>query len=233
MNEDPNAQGGAGGSGYDKPKGEQNPAPNPPPSEEKGNTGETKPPDTADKSGKSADKPEQKPEASPSGYDVAAEDKPAAVEPEGEPDLQGVEDEHLKAYIKENKLSKAEAEAIAKYELSLKSAVEQEDQKYQETLKENEAKRRDTWVKELRDDKTFGGGDFKKGVERAEKVLDLLPNVKKRLTETKAMLPPWIMRDLDSLHDTLFSNNSSYGDGGPRKDDTQVERHPSDFYNKK
>ncbi len=83
-------------------------------------------------------------------------------------------------------------------------------------------KKRISWQKELKEDPTFGGEKFETNVAKAEKVLEKhLSNFKKSLTESKAMLPPYVMRDLAALHDVLYSTETLVqGDPIAPKDET-------------
>ena len=105
--------------------------------------------------------------------------------------------EGMSKFAVEQKITKEQLEAYVALRKSQDATAIQE---YENTVKET----RTTWHTELKNDADFGGENFDKNVDRVEKVLEkYLPNTKKILTERGSMLPPYIMRDLLSLSQTL------------------------------
>lgn len=115
-----------------------------------------------------------------------------------------------------HKLTKEQVEAYVNLRKS-------EDAKAEENQKAQIVSTRNAWIKELKDDKDFGGANFDKNVDRVEKVLqNFLPNTKKVLTERGSVLPPYIMRDLLSLEKTLNPTTTLVG-GGPKVELKEVD----------
>lgn len=87
------------------------------------------------------------------------------------------------------------------------------------------------WYKELKDDKDFGGENFSKSTQAVERIMqDLMPSTKKRLTETKGMLPPYLMRDLAKVAETLYKNPNLVRGEPPAPKAPETEDSPLDFY---
>lgn len=93
------------------------------------------------------------------------------------------------------------------------------------------------WYKELKDDPVFGGGKFELNVVRADKILDqYIPELKKRLTDAKGMLPPDLMRGLARIADDLYPDDKLVqGDPPPvegkdGKGGKDEKADPLDFY---
>lgn len=124
-------------------------------------------------------------------------------------DLLKGESEKLTEFIKSNKVPKEIADAyvkLRKQEIAEYNSQVTEFQKNQERQKQVQ---RVAWDKELREDPTFGGEKFERNVKRAQKVYsDFMPETKKALTGKQNVLPPYLMRDLAKLGDTLFKSIS-------------------------
>jgi hypothetical protein len=108
-----------------------------------------------------------------------------------------------------------------------------EDQKKQAEI--NRKKTEAQWYRELKEDPNFGGEKFLHNVKRAERVVqDYMPNLKNKLTESKVMLPPYVMKDLFLLAKQLYSSGE-HVEGDPTKasDDKDKEKEvdPLAFYN--
>lgn len=93
---------------------------------------------------------------------------------------------------------------------------------------------RSKWHKELKEDPTFGGENFKHNVHQAERVLqDLMPETKKELTKRGTVLPPYVMRDLAKIAEKFYATTSLVqGDPQPpteKKNETESDD-PLAFY---
>lgn len=87
------------------------------------------------------------------------------------------------------------------------------------------------WHKELKEDKDFGGENFSQSVQAVERVMqDFMPSTKKRLTESKGMLPPYLMRDLAKVAETLYKNPILVQGDPPAPKASETEDSPLDFY---
>lgn len=170
----------------------------------------------------SKEKESEEPQDSPSGYGEdsdadgekgkeTSEDNGEGKEgddgkdKEGEPDL-GDTSNFLPEEIELIKAEKPEVQAaLAEYKRKeLAKMKEMADARQAENAKKVKEQRAG-WVKELKEDPDFGGESFGSNVKKVDRVLnDFLPNVKKKLTESKGMLPPYIMRDLAKLSKNLY-----------------------------
>lgn len=138
------------------------------------------------------------------------EKKPEEKAKEVELDLKDLPEEDaidLKQFVKEHNVPKELAQVMAdkkkaeykKYEIALKARKEKIE-KDQEKLKAD-------WHDELKNDSTFGGEKFSYNIKQAEKVIDqFMPNLKSQLLKNKAMLPPYVMKDLAKLAKHLYSS---------------------------
>lgn len=107
--------------------------------------------------------------------------------------------EKVKKFAIENKLSKAQVEAYVNF-------AKEEDKQAAKAREEVIKTQRKAWNKELLEDKEFGGSqeNFDKSLLSVENLLENhLPNVKKQLTEKGGVLPPYIMRDFLGLAKAL------------------------------
>lgn len=112
----------------------------------------------------------------------------------------GYDKEKVLAFAKEHKLTKDQVAAYVKMQTEADQAA----------LKAHETKvkeQRKQWKEELRNDKDFAGekGDqFDKNVLKVNQLLDKFgPNIKKKLTESKGMLPPYLMKDFLAMAKAL------------------------------
>jgi len=215
-------------NGSAPPKSEEQPATppgNPPPKEEGAETDdfgygpqvpeEGAPPAPGDKP---AEKPVEEGEPEPvAGYheepkveEEKPDEKPADPPPaptEIDKALEGlVPDEVavLKAFAEKHKLT---PEVVKDYaDIRRKELKAAEDYAANAEKEQQKAllKQRADWHKELKEDKDFGGENFDKNRVKVDKLLnEFMPSTKKRLTETKGMLAPYLMRDLKALADKL------------------------------
>lgn len=149
--------------------------------------------------------------------------------------------EGLKSYIKENKLSKEEAEKLVKYE---KDRIKQYDADYKKSVE----KKRSEYIKDLKEDKDFAGEDgklFEKNINLAEKVLeeyggDLKKQLEeankktKELTGATVPLSPKIMKMLAGIGKALYDGGKFVNGNPPQANQEEPEkkdRSPLDFYN--
>jgi hypothetical protein len=115
----------------------------------------------------------------------------------------------IKEFAKANKLSKEQAEAFLNLKKSEIAAVKAADVAYEAHVKQKAAELKASWHKELKSDKTFGGEKFAQNLHNVDKVLtDFLGETKKQLTDSKSMLPPYVMRDLAKLADHLYKGTN-------------------------
>lgn len=105
--------------------------------------------------------------------------------------------EVITKFASENKLTKEQLQAYTKL-------AKDEQVKSEDAQKAAIAATHTQWKTELKTDPEFGGENFDKNVDRVEKVLDnYMPNMKKKLTESGGVLPPYIMRDFLALSKLL------------------------------
>lgn len=145
-------------------------------------------------------------------------------EPKGEPDeidkavgeLPKEDAAKVKDFAKKYALTPEQIKAYGDLRRSeLKEAAATFERRKQE-IENEKVKIRATWHNELKQDKDFGGENFAKSIDQAEKVLEeFMPNTKKHLTEHKTMLPPYVMRDLAKLGIHLYSSTENLVHGDP------------------
>lgn len=139
-----------------------------------------------------------------------------------EKDARPEDSKFVKEFAKKHKVSKEVAQAL----LDTKKAEAAEQAKRVQELEVERQKVRKMWHKELKEDKDFGGEHFAHNVKQAEKVIeDFLPNVKKKLTESGSMLPPYIMRDLAAMAKTLYGSKSLVQGEAPAPDENSKDDH--------
>jgi len=203
---------------------------------------------------KPAEKPKEKVEEKPepkeaaSGYGkepekvAKAEDKPAEKDADdyGIIDTEGLLPEEINSirdFAKQHKVSKEIVKAlVAQKQAEIKKLSDYSAN--QEKLQETKVKeQRQGWYNELKDDPDFGGTNFSTNIKKAEQIIEEhLPNLKKKLTESGGMLPPYVMRDLAKLSDVLHSTENLVT-GDPLKlvkdddKDSKEENDPLAYYN--
>lgn len=139
-----------------------------------------------------ADPPPTDPPAKPTDFDKAVEG------------LQEDEVKQLKTFAEKHKLSTDAVKEFADIRRQEMKAAEEYAANARKEQEKAVLKQRADWHKELKDDKDFGGENFDKNRVKVDRLLaDLMPSTKKRLTETKGMLPPYLMRDLKAIADKL------------------------------
>lgn len=132
--------------------------------------------------------------------------------------------EKITKFAVENKLSKDQVAAYAKFAKGEQAAVEAQ-------VKKQIAAQRASWHKELKEDAEFGGENFRKNVDRAEKVLQkYFPNMKKQLDDKKSVLPPYLMRDLALLSKQLNPTTKLVTGDAVEKKKESSGFEPDDFY---
>lgn len=141
--------------------------------------------------------------------------------------LVGLPDIELKKIKDFATLNKITPEQATAYAALRKQEIKDAQDHYEKTQKEFENEKLKTkaeWHKELKNDPDFGGEKFLVNVAKVDKVLEqFLPGLKKSLTERKAMLPPYLMRDLAKLGDHMFGTETLV-QGGPKGPDAPVEK---------
>jgi len=126
--------------------------------------------------------------------------------------------ETIKKFALDNNMTKEQVENyIALRKAEDQRLIEENAQRIKETRK--------GWFNELKNDEEFGGENFDRNIANVEKLLaKFLPNTKKQLTDTKGMLPPYIMRDLLKVHKAL-NPKAELVNGEPK----QVEKETTNF----
>ena len=171
-----------------------------------------------------------------------AEDKPAEKDADdyGIIDTEGLLPEEINSirdFAKQHKVSKEIVKAlVAQKQAEIKKLSDYSAN--QEKLQETKVKeQRQGWYNELKDDPDFGGTNFSTNIKKAEQIIEEhLPNLKKKLTESGGMLPPYVMRDLAKLSDVLHSTENLVT-GDPLKlvkdddKDSKEENDPLAYYN--
>lgn len=208
----------AGGGSGNEPEKQQEDA-------EVDDLGYAKPAPEAGEKGKEGDSEKKDPAEAEvkdpaTGYDKAPEKvedpapDPKTDDKKPEPDefdkvLVGLSEDEIveaKDFATKHKLSVEQIKAYGDLRKVRIAADEQAQKDAQKNFENEKLKIRASWHKELKEDRDFGGGNFEANVSKAEKVLaEFMPSTKKSLTERKAMLPPYVMRDLAKLADTLYA----------------------------
>lgn len=207
--------------------------------EEEGKKESEKTPETEEQPDKVTGYDEEPPKVDPPKEETQEEEPPPEDELGYELSAEGMDEkeiEKIKAFAKTHKLSEETAKAflaLKKSEIDSEKAAQAE---YQNKLKQAVAAKKAEWHKELKDDPKFGGQNFARNIHKVDKVLNqIMIETKKKLTESKTMLPPYVMRDMAKLHDQLFgTENLVHGDkGDPSKEASAAEDDHLSFYNKK
>lgn len=171
------------------------------------------------------------PEVPPGGAVPAA---PPAAEPGSQLNTEGLEPAdiaRITELAKVNNLTPKDAQVLADF----RKAQISEGVKALETYKtQQEIARQQTivnWHKELADDPTFGGKNFGQNLKRVDQVLDqYFPATRKMLTERGSVLPPYVMRDLAMIGDTLLATGKLTTGDVPVPPPVKKEHDPLDFY---
>ena len=184
-------------------------------------------------------KSEEKPKEDP----PKKEEPPKTEEKPGEGEellkdvkFEGVNDEDKKTlsdFIKTHKLPKEAAQAMVDLRKTESEKIKAFAAEHDKKMKDLEAEVKRGWIKELKEDKDFGGTNFAHSIKAAEKVMsEFLPNTKIKLTGADKMVPPYLMKDLAALHKKLYSNEKFDSNGNnptPDSDDNNPDAH-LDFY---
>jgi hypothetical protein len=147
------------------------------------------------------------------------------------------ESDRIKAFAEKHKLSPEQVKAYADDRREeLKAAqkyAEQAEERDKADAERARLKQRGDWYNELKTDKDFGGANFDKNTKLVDRVLnDFMPSTKKRLTESKGMLAPYLMRDLKALGEKLYANETLVNGNPPvPKVDDKESNDPLAFYN--
>lgn len=125
----------------------------------------------------------------------------------------------VKNFAAANKLTK---EALNEYVTLSKAAKNNFEGFKAEQMKaaqEAQAKQRSEWYNSLKTDKDFGGEHFETNLKRVDTVLEkFFPNTKNMLTKAKGMLPPDVMKDMQSIHKLLLGQEGSLVNPGAQTD---------------
>jgi len=150
--------------------------------------------------------------------------------------FEGVNDEDKKTlsdFIKTHKLPKEAAQAMVDLRKTESEKIKAFAAEHDKKMKDLEAEVKRGWIKELKEDKDFGGTNFAHSIKAAEKVMsEFLPNTKIKLTGADKMVPPYLMKDLAALHKKLYSKEKFDSNGNnptPDSDDNNPDAH-LDFY---
>lgn len=165
--------------------------------------------------------------------------KPAeAAKPADEPkldyelDVNGIPEKDAK-YVKDFAIKHKVPKEVAQALVEERREAAREYAAHQAKLVQQQKEQKIAWHKELKEDKDFGGANFAHNVKQAERVIEeFMPNIKNKLTESGAMLPPYIMRDLASLAKTLYGTKPMVQGDISTPDDESDDSH-LDFYSKK
>jgi hypothetical protein len=142
---------------------------------------------------------------------------PADAEPKVEFNSEGLNDDGKKvveAFAKTHKLTKEVTQAFAdQLKLQVKSIADIQTAQAQAAA-DNKKAVQAGWEDELKNDKDFGGENFKANIKRVDTVLEkLFPHTKNLLTTNKSMLPPSIMKDFLTVHKLMLSGESNIVNG--------------------
>jgi len=152
-------------------------------------------------------KPEDKPTEDPKPEDKPTEedDKPVELSKEDADKVlgelgEGYDRELISKFAMDNKFSKEQMEAYVTF-------AKDQDTKTVSDYEERASQQKVDWKKELKNDKDFSGENgenFSKSRDQVDKVLEnLMPNMKKKLTEGGKMLPPYVMKDILNIYRTM------------------------------
>lgn len=162
---------------------------------------------------------------------------PAAAEPiklEYELDVKDLAPEETEKFKKiafDHKLSKEVAQALVDMRKQENQNIQAELIKLKTDNENKIAQQKAGWHNELVTDPKFGGENYLHNLARVDKVLTtLMPDTKKVLTERKSMLPPYVMRDLLTVYNSLYSTDEFVGGQPPTPSEAEKESSPLDFY---
>lgn len=131
----------------------------------------------------------------------------------------------IEGFAEANKLSKEQVAGFAGFIKSIQDAQIKAQEKAENDAKAAFKADFDT----LKNDKDFGGENLDTSFKQVSQMLDLMPEVKKYLTDTKSRLQPQIMLGLKRLHGKLFGQEGTIVHGGANK--TAATKEPwEEFY---
>lgn len=168
-------------------------------------------------------KPDEKKDAGKNTGYGDDEEKPADEKPEDKKPVDEKKEEKKLDYELDEKGLESQAEAVknikdfaAKHGLTKDAAQTLLDDRkamvarQAEHAKQVEAEKvrvRAQWKAELKSDATFGGENYGHNIKLVDRVIEEnLPEIKKKLTDGKTMLPPYIMKDLAAIGRTLYGS---------------------------
>lgn len=189
-----------------------------------------------------------KPIEGATGYEPSKEPATPPAEPPVTPPAEPAADSEegkLKVAITEAVKSLGDGynkEGITKFALEHKLNADQvkawvtfqaaEDEKALKAHNEKIVAQREKWKKDLMADPEFIGekGDqFDKSILKVNQLLESMPNTKKMLTDSKGMLPPYLMKDFLALARRLNPTHKFEG-GNPPAPPEESENFLDDFY---
>lgn len=152
---------------------------------------------------------------------------PPAPADEVKVDVTGLSPEvakEVQTFAKTHKLSAEQAKALADLRRAEVAGHEQAVNEAKAAAERQKA----NWNQELRNDPEFGRTNFKANVDRVDKLLEeFCPELKNRLTESKGMLPPYIMKGLMRVAQNVYSTANFTG-GQPPVGDKEDKASPAD-----
>jgi hypothetical protein len=114
----------------------------------------------------------------------------------------------VKEFAKKHGVSKEAAQALLDEKKQEIKNVEEYVKSQKAEAEALQQRTRRGWHEELKSDPVFGGDKFAYNIMQAEKVIhDHMPNLKKKLAESKTMLPAYVMKDLAKLASRLYSTD--------------------------
>lgn len=124
----------------------------------------------------------------------------------------------LGEFFKAQGFTKAQAEALVQLREKEMEEFEKAKSDYEKKIEQEKLTIRKQWHDELKNDKVFGK-EFEKNLSKVNKVVtSAFPNLKNKLTESKTMLPPYLVRDLLAVHNLLYKTEG-FTQGDPEKGD--------------
>lgn len=125
----------------------------------------------------------------------------------------------VKNFAAANKLTKEALNEYVTLSKAAKNNVEVFKAEQMKAAQAAQAKQRSEWYNSLKTDKDFGGEHFETNLKRVDTVLEkFFPNTKNMLTKAKGMLPPDVMKDMQSIHKLLLGQEGSLVNPGAQTD---------------
>jgi hypothetical protein len=124
-------------------------------------------------------------------------------------DPKAYDQEGIKKFAKENKLTPDQVKAYVKM-------VKDNDANALVAEQNRIKEQRTAWNNELKSDPEFGGANFDTSLDKVEKLMEkYMPDTKKVLTEKGGMLPPYFMRDFLRLAKAMNPTTKFVGGNPP------------------